>query len=219
MEPGRPVGGSYYVFKTLRQLEADGMLARLLSAAQEVGGPGRDEPGSGLPDARRAHARRDRGGGPPETGRRPGGQGRRQGAQAPFARGRRFHAPRQRRTGRPATHRPTLGTQAGSAPGAQTTPPRRRAPGFPCHDAAISFLRWRTRRPAVQGPPPLQTRALGAGRHFRLGRRLRPVHPPACLRSVVAVLAHPGVGVHRRYRRGNRPVEGRRRHIRSCELA
>jgi len=38
MEPGRPVGGSYYVFKTLRQLEADGMLARLLSAAQEVGG-------------------------------------------------------------------------------------------------------------------------------------------------------------------------------------
>lgn len=38
MEPGRPVGGSYYVFKTLRQLEADGLLARLLSAAQEVGG-------------------------------------------------------------------------------------------------------------------------------------------------------------------------------------
>ena len=38
MEAGRPVGGSYYVFKTLRQLEADGMLARLLSAAQEVGG-------------------------------------------------------------------------------------------------------------------------------------------------------------------------------------
>jgi uncharacterized protein len=38
MEPGRPVGGSYYVFKTLRQLDADAMLARLLSAAQEVGG-------------------------------------------------------------------------------------------------------------------------------------------------------------------------------------
>ncbi len=38
MEPGRPVGGSYYAFKTLRQLEADALLARLLSAAEEVGG-------------------------------------------------------------------------------------------------------------------------------------------------------------------------------------
>ena len=37
MEPGRPVGDSYYVFKTLRQLEADGLLARLLAAAQESG--------------------------------------------------------------------------------------------------------------------------------------------------------------------------------------
>ena len=38
MEPGRPVGGSYYVFKTLRQLEADALLDRLLSSAQQVGG-------------------------------------------------------------------------------------------------------------------------------------------------------------------------------------
>lgn len=37
MEAGRPVGDSYYVFKTLRQLEADGLLARLLATAQETG--------------------------------------------------------------------------------------------------------------------------------------------------------------------------------------
>jgi len=37
MEPGRPVGGSYYVFKTLRQLQADGLLERLLRSAQETG--------------------------------------------------------------------------------------------------------------------------------------------------------------------------------------
>lgn len=37
MEPGRPVGDSYYVFKTLRQLEADALLARLLASAQEAG--------------------------------------------------------------------------------------------------------------------------------------------------------------------------------------
>jgi uncharacterized protein with von Willebrand factor type A (vWA) domain len=37
MEPGRPVGGSYYVFKTLRQLQADALLDRLLRSAQETG--------------------------------------------------------------------------------------------------------------------------------------------------------------------------------------
>ena len=37
MEAGRPVGDSYYIFKTLRQLEAEGALARLLAAAQETG--------------------------------------------------------------------------------------------------------------------------------------------------------------------------------------
>lgn len=37
MEPGRPVGDGYYVFKTMRQLEADGLLARLLASAPEAG--------------------------------------------------------------------------------------------------------------------------------------------------------------------------------------
>jgi uncharacterized protein len=38
MEPGRPVGGSYYVFKTLRQLQADALLNRLLNSLDEVEG-------------------------------------------------------------------------------------------------------------------------------------------------------------------------------------
>ena len=38
MEPGRPVGGSYYVFKTLRQLGTDGLLARMLASAEQQGG-------------------------------------------------------------------------------------------------------------------------------------------------------------------------------------
>ena len=38
MEPGRPVGGSYYVFKTLRQLQADALLARLLSSVDAAEG-------------------------------------------------------------------------------------------------------------------------------------------------------------------------------------
>ena len=35
MEPGRPVGGTYYLYRTLRQLDLDGVLERLLQAARE----------------------------------------------------------------------------------------------------------------------------------------------------------------------------------------
>ncbi len=38
MEPGRPVGGTYYLYRTLRNLDLDGMLEKLMeSARQEVG--------------------------------------------------------------------------------------------------------------------------------------------------------------------------------------
>ncbi|EQD49679.1 VWA containing CoxE family protein, partial [mine drainage metagenome] len=33
MEPGRPVGGTYYLYRTLRNLDLDGVLARLLDQA------------------------------------------------------------------------------------------------------------------------------------------------------------------------------------------
>lgn len=35
MEPGRPVGGTYYLYRTLRNLNLDGMLERLMEQAQE----------------------------------------------------------------------------------------------------------------------------------------------------------------------------------------
>jgi uncharacterized protein with von Willebrand factor type A (vWA) domain len=35
MEPGRPVGGTYYLYRTLRNLDLDGLLERLMEAAQE----------------------------------------------------------------------------------------------------------------------------------------------------------------------------------------
>ena len=37
MEPGRPVGGTYYLYRTLRQLDLDGVLAKLLEAAKDAG--------------------------------------------------------------------------------------------------------------------------------------------------------------------------------------
>ncbi|MBU3688315.1 MAG: hypothetical protein B7C54_07480 [Acidimicrobiales bacterium mtb01] len=39
MEPGRPVGGTYYLYRTLRNLDLEGMLDKLMEASkQEVGG-------------------------------------------------------------------------------------------------------------------------------------------------------------------------------------
>ena len=36
MEPGRPVGGTYYLYRTLRNLDLDGMLDRLMEQAQQA---------------------------------------------------------------------------------------------------------------------------------------------------------------------------------------
>ncbi|HEY1738791.1 MAG TPA: hypothetical protein VGI86_08785, partial [Acidimicrobiia bacterium] len=37
MEPGRPVGGAYYLYRTLRQLDAEGLVGQMLQKAQETG--------------------------------------------------------------------------------------------------------------------------------------------------------------------------------------
>lgn len=37
MEPGRPVGGTYYLYRTLRQLDLDGLAARMMGRAREEG--------------------------------------------------------------------------------------------------------------------------------------------------------------------------------------
>jgi uncharacterized protein len=47
MEPGRPVGGTYYLYRTLRQLDLDGVLARMLEAAQAPAEGDDDEPAGG----------------------------------------------------------------------------------------------------------------------------------------------------------------------------
>jgi uncharacterized protein with von Willebrand factor type A (vWA) domain len=40
MEPGRPVGGTYYLYRTLRNLDLDGVLEKLLADARAEGGTG-----------------------------------------------------------------------------------------------------------------------------------------------------------------------------------
>src|SRR5437899_8246005 len=43
MEPGRPVGGTYYLYRTLRQLDFEGLTARLMGQARERGEVGDGE--------------------------------------------------------------------------------------------------------------------------------------------------------------------------------
>ncbi len=37
MEPGRPVGGAYYLYRTLRQLDSEGLVAKMMAEARERG--------------------------------------------------------------------------------------------------------------------------------------------------------------------------------------
>ncbi len=52
MEPGRPVGGTYYLYRTLRNLDLEGVLARLVGEARariEAGTAGEDGPDGARP--------------------------------------------------------------------------------------------------------------------------------------------------------------------------
>ena len=97
MEPGRPVGGTYYLYRTLRNLDLDGVLERLMEAARERGDR-RAHAARGAPRARRvrvAHrpaAEGDRGRDPAPARRRPRRRGHGQHAAQAAARGRRLHA-------------------------------------------------------------------------------------------------------------------------------
>jgi uncharacterized protein with von Willebrand factor type A (vWA) domain len=44
MEPGRPVGGTYYLYRTLRQLDYDGLTQRMMERETPGGGEGGEEP-------------------------------------------------------------------------------------------------------------------------------------------------------------------------------
>ena len=64
MEAGRPVGGTYYLYRTLRNLDLDGILARLVAEARALAGGGAG-PSDATTDGEAP-------GGPVLRGRRPG---------------------------------------------------------------------------------------------------------------------------------------------------
>ena len=106
MEPGRPVGGTYYLYRTLRNLDLDGMLEKLMEATREqVGGEltpleerlEQDE----YQRSHRAVQEGDRGRDPPPAGRRPRRRGDGQDAAQAAAGRRRVHARLARRDAEP----------------------------------------------------------------------------------------------------------------------
>ncbi|MGH9296189.1 MAG: VWA domain-containing protein, partial [Acidimicrobiales bacterium] len=52
MEPGRPVGGTYYLYRTLRNLDLDGLLARLIGEARAAAVGGEADDGAPGPTLR-----------------------------------------------------------------------------------------------------------------------------------------------------------------------
>ena len=97
MEPGRPVGGAYYLYRTLRQLDADGLVGKMMERAQQE-----NQVGDGAFDERLMPRRLrrpveglegdDRGRDPPPPRRRSWRRGDGAHAAQAAARRRRLHA-------------------------------------------------------------------------------------------------------------------------------
>ena len=219
MEPGRPVGGTYYLYRTLRNLDLDGVLERLMEQARE------DAPEPLTPLEERlehdeyenridqlkkeieAEIRRrlvaDRGvEAMAKTLRKPLPE------DVDF-----MHASREEMADAAQGDLPA-DPQARRAPGPQA-PPRPQGPArLPQHRAPLAQLRRRAGRAEVPLPAAVQARDLRRRRHLRLGRRLRPLHAAPRLRHQRPVLEGAGVRLHRRHRRGHPLLRGRRGHRR-----
>ena len=220
MEPGRPVGGTYYLYRTLRNLDLDGMLEQ----ADGAGSPGRRRrltAARGAPRARRVREPHrpaeegDRGRDPAAARRRPRRRGDGQDAAQAAARRRRLHARQPRGDGGAAARRSTrspASSRCDSPASAATVARGRSTSATPC------VTRCRYGGVPGRAEVPLsaagQARDHGRRRHLRLGRRVRPLHPAPRLRDQRPVLEGAGVRVHRRHRRGDAVLRGRRGHHR-----
>ena len=186
MEPGRPVGGTYYLYRTLRNLDLDGVLERLMNETREQ-----------VPDMTQLEERLehdeyqiridqlkqgDRGRDPPTPRGRPRRRGDGAHAAQAAARGHRLHA--RVREEMATLRRGDLPAhpQAGGAPGPQASPRAQGPARLPQHRAPLAVVRRRAGRAEVQVPAPGQARDLRHRRHLRLGGRLRPVHAAPRLR-------------------------------------
>ena len=145
------------------------------------------------------------------SGGRPGQRGPGQVAAQAAARGHRLHARHPRRAGGVAQVAPAAVPQAGRAAGPQTAPRAQGPTRLPHHGPPLAFHRRGPGRAQVPLPATLQARDRGHRRHLRVGGQLRPLHPPPGPRHQLPVLQGAELRVHRRHRRGQPVLRGRRR--------
>ena len=216
MEPGRPVGGTYYLYRTLRNLDLD---ARARAELVEPG-PGRGGRASGTdrprgaaggrrvqgPDREVAPGGRDRD--PPAPGGGPGSRGAGPLGAQTAARGHRRDARLARGAGRTAPRPAPAVAQAGRPPGPQASPRPQGPARLPRHHAPVALDRRRAGRAPLPPPPPGQARDLRHRRHLGIGGLVRPLHPAPGLRHQLAVLQGAELRLRRRDRRGDPVLRG-----------
>ena len=216
MEPGRPVGGTYYLYRTLRQLDLDAVLEKMMEAArQQTRGElteleerlAREEYEARLDALRReieAEIRRrlvaDR-----------GAEAVAKSVRKPLPEDIDFmHASRDelialRRAIAPLTRK--LAVRSGPQAAPRPQGPARLSQ----HRPPLPLLRRGAGRAQVPLSPPVQAGDHGGRRHLRIGGGLCPLHPADGVRHQLPVQPGAVLRVHRRHRRGDRLLQGRRR--------
>ena len=220
MEPGRPVGGTYYLYRTLRQLDLDDLAARLVGRARDQGEVPDDPLGARLQEEEfQSRLRELRELIESEIRRRlvadRGVEAMARTLRKPLPEDVDFmHASREEMLALQRAIYPL--TRSLAARLAQRRRRRHRGqPRLPKDRARVALLRRRPRGTQVPPPAPVPPRDHGRRRHLGLGGQLRPLHLAVRLRDGQPVLEGPLVGVHRRHRRGHPVLPGlRRRHRR-----
>ena len=217
MEPGRPVGGAYYLYRTLRQLDAEGLVGKMMAQAQQD-----EQVGDGAFDERlaqedfegrlkvlkeliEAEIRRrlvaDRGvEAMARTLRKPLPE------DVDF-----MHASARGDAAAAARDLPA-DARAGCETRAAPPPPAPRHPRLPPDHSPLDGVRRHPGRAEVQTAETVEAGDHGRRRHQRLGRVLRALHVAVRLRNAERVLEGAVVGVHRRRRRGDPLLRRGRRH-------
>src|SRR5690606_3816767 len=182
IEPGRPVGGMYYLFRTMRAIDQDALLGRLLDGSYDEGPEGAltrrlaVDRAEWLIDRLRSEV---------EAQNRP-----------------RLVADRGAGAGG-KTRRTPLPQDAGCPPRPEPGAPATRQPGLPPHRATVDVHRRSARSAGLPQAAGRQARADGDRRHLGVGRGVRHLHAAARGRAAFGVRRRPDVRVRGRHRRGD----------------
>ncbi len=225
--PGRPVGGTYYLYRTLRNLDLDRVLERLMDEARaRPRRSTRTAPGPAAPtvtltpleerllrDEFQARIDRLRQEIEDEIRRRlvadRGSEALAKSLRKPLPEDIDvMHATRDELVALRKALQPAV-PQAGRPAGPQAPARPQGAARLPLHRAPLAVHRRGPGRAQVPLPPAVQAGDRGHRRHLGVGGLLRPLHPPPGARHQLPVLQGAQLRLHRRHRRGEPVLRGR----------